>query len=56
MGIERPRAFCFNCRTMREMTNLAVEVKRKTGEVAIRGTCLECGRSLYKMGPRHNGA
>ena len=44
-------AFCFNCRAMREMIHLAVEIKKKTGAVAIQGTCLECGRLLYRMGP-----
>lgn len=55
MRIQRPRAFCFNCEAMREMTDLAVELKRKTGSVAIRGTCVECRRPLYMPGPTRSG-
>jgi DNA topoisomerase-1 len=48
-------AYCFKCRTKRPLENPRAEYT-KSGQPTTRGTCPECGTSLYRMGrtPAHD--
>jgi hypothetical protein len=44
------KGYCVKCRKPREIKN-PKEVKMKTGRMAMKGTCVECGTGMYKILP-----
>ena len=42
-------AYCFKCRTKREIAN-AAQVTLKNGRPATRGTCPQCGTKIFRIG------
>ncbi len=43
------RAYCFKCKTKRDMLN-AEAIYNRAGVPATRGKCLECGTTMYRSG------
>ena len=44
-----PRAYCFKCKTKRDMLN-AEAIYNRAGIPATRGICRECGTTMYLAG------
>jgi hypothetical protein len=42
-------AYCFKCRAKREIKN-PTQVVLKNGKPAVKGVCLKCGTTVYRMG------
>ncbi|MBM2831040.1 MAG: DUF5679 domain-containing protein [Dehalococcoidia bacterium] len=43
------QAYCFKCRTKREIRN-PVKMTLKNGRPATRGTCPSCGTKVFRIG------
>jgi hypothetical protein len=43
------RAYCFKCRTKRNITNMRA-TKMKNGRAAGQGTCPVCGTKVFRIG------
>ena len=46
---DTPQAYCFKCKTKRDMRDPQA-IYNRAGAPATRGTCEECGTSMYRMG------
>ncbi len=42
-------AYCMKCKEKHEMDD-AKETEMKNGRPAMKGTCAECGTSMYRIG------